>query len=108
MDEIIEISKWQQRLKDFGHKRDWKQFHDPKNFAMALNVEAGELLEIFQWLNSDESFSKLKEDDFKLKVAEEVSDIFFYLIQFADITGINLNEALEHKIKMNEDKYPTS
>jgi len=108
MDEIIELSKWQRRLQDFADERNWNQFHDPKNLAMALSVESSELVEIFQWLTSDESDLKLKESDFKLKVAEEVSDIFLYLIRFADIAGIDLNKALEHKIKMNADKYPVS
>lgn len=91
-------------LAAFAEERDWDQFHSPKNLAMALSVEASELLEIFQWLTPDES--QALTDKQLLKIKEEVADIFIYLMRFCDKTGINMLEAARHKIEINRAKYP--
>jgi NTP pyrophosphatase (non-canonical NTP hydrolase) len=101
---LTEIEKWQQRLNEFAELRDWKQFHSPKNLSMALIVEAGELAEHFQWLTQKESFNLAKE---KLEaVGEELADILVYLLRLADQLGIDLSEAVDRKIALNEVKYP--
>jgi len=92
------------KIKKFSDERNWDQFHTPKNLAMALSVEASELLEIFQWLNQEES--KNLNDKEKESVKEELADIFIYLIRIADKLDIDLEEAITHKMKINAKKYP--
>ena len=101
---MTEILKLQERLRDFAEQRDWKQFHSPKNLSMALIVEAGELAEHFQWLTQEQSFNLASE---KLEaVGEELADIFVYLVRLADQLDIDLPQAVERKIGLNELKYP--
>jgi dCTP diphosphatase len=101
---LTEIPKLQERLREFAEQRDWKQFHSPKNLSMALIVEAGELAEHFQWLTQEESFNLSTE---KLEaVGEELADIFVYLVRLADQLDIDLSQAVERKIGLNELKYP--
>lgn len=101
---MTEIPKLQERLRAFAERRDWQQFHSPKNLSMALIVEAGELAEHFQWLTQDESF-KLA-DKKRQAVGEELADIFVYLVRLADQLDIDLPEAVDRKIALNEEKYP--
>lgn len=92
------------RLRDFAAKRDWDKFHSPKNLAMALAAEVGELIEHFQWLTEDQSKSLPWE---KLgKVEEELADILIYLVQLSDKLGIDLVDAAFRKIEINSRKYP--
>jgi len=88
----------------FAADRDWDQFHSPKNLAMALSVEAGELLEHFQWLTEQESAEL---DDRRLElVAEEIADVQIYLIRLADRLGVDVLDAAASKIEKNNAKYP--
>jgi dCTP diphosphatase len=93
-----------QQLREFSTARDWDQFHSPKNLAMALIVEAAELVEHFQWLSEEQSAalpaSKLA------AVAEEVADIQIFLIRLADRLDIDLDAAVAAKMVVNEQKYP--
>lgn len=92
------------RISKFAKERDWDQFHSPKNLSMALIVEAGELVEHFQWIKQSESFALPAE---KLKaVEEELADIFVYLVRIADQLGIDLISASHRKIESNAAKYP--
>lgn len=97
-----------QRLREFGDERDWNQFHTPKNISMALTVEASELLELFQWLTPEQSIERCKDEEFAARVGEEVSDILFYLLRFADTAGLDLVKATERKLQMNAQKYPVA
>lgn len=92
------------QLDQFAKDRDWQQFHSPKNLASALIVEAGELLEHFQWLTEEQSraLSPEKRD----AVGEEVADVLLYLIQIAGALGIDPIAAAQAKLKLNELKYP--
>jgi len=102
----MDITKIQNQLRDFASERDWEQFHTPKNLAMALSVEASELVEIFQWITPDESKSP---DQKQLNsIRSEVADIAMYLIRFCSILDIDLEEAIKRKIIQNEGKYPIS
>ncbi|MEX0991042.1 MAG: nucleotide pyrophosphohydrolase [Actinomycetota bacterium] len=100
----LDLESIQQRLADFAAVRDWGQFHSPKNLAMALAGEAGELLEVFQWLTEDQSKS-LSEADLQ-RAAEELADIQIYLIRLAHVLDVDLPTAVEDKISLNEEKYP--
>jgi dCTP diphosphatase len=90
-------------LRDFAKDRDWEQFHNLKNLASALSVEASELLEIFQWSKND---GMIKDKETYNKVADEVADIMLYLIRFSDIAEINIEEACFNKIEKNKKRYP--
>lgn len=91
-------------LRNFARERDWEQFHSPKNLASALAVEASELLEHFQWLT--EAQSRSLSVDAKSKVAEEIADVFLYLLQLADKLGVDLIAAADSKMVANAAKYP--
>lgn len=93
-----------QRLQAFAQARDWGQFHSPKNLASALIVEAGELLEHFQWLTEDQS--RNLDAGKKQEVAFEMADVLLYLIQMGNELGVDLVDAAQRKVALNEQKYP--
>ena len=93
-----------QAIQQFADERDWGQFHSPKNLAAALIVEAGELLEHFQWLTDDQSRSlTVTERD---AVADEAADVLIYLIQFANKADIDLLAAARRKLQVNAARFP--
>ncbi len=90
-------------IRAFSEKRDWEQFHSPKNLAMALSVEVSEVVEHFQWLTEEQSRNLSPE---KLtEVREEIGDVMIYLTELADKVGIDPVEAAKAKLRINEDKY---
>jgi len=92
------------KIRAFAEQRDWDQFHSPKNLAMALNVEAAELLEHFQWLSQQQSSSL--DTETLAEVAEEIADIQVYLIRLADKLDVDIVAATEAKMEKNVQKYP--
>lgn len=92
------------RLLRFARERDWEQFHSPKNLAMALAGEAGELLEHFQWLT--EAQSAALDENKKRQVSHELADILLYLIRLSERLDVDLIAAAEEKILINERRYP--
>ena len=98
---IVDLSA---RLRAFAHERDWEQFHAPKNLAMALAVEAAELMEHFQWLTEQQSMALSPAA--KEQVAAELADVFIYTVRLADRLGVDLEPAVEAKIRVNAAKYP--
>jgi dCTP diphosphatase len=93
-----------QKLVEFRDRRDWAQFHDPKNLAEAISIEAAELLELFLWKTPDES-RKLTDKD-RAHAAEEVADVFIYLALLSHELGIDIEKAVLDKLRKNEEKYP--
>ena len=93
-----------QQLAQFAKERDWQQYHSPKNLASALVVEAGELLEHFQWLT--EAQSRALSPEKRDAVGAEVADVLLYLIQLADALGDDPIAAAQAKLQLNELKYP--
>lgn len=85
----------------FRDDRNWRQFHNPKDLAISISLEASELLEIFQWSGSDTVCENKKE-----KIKEELADVLNYCILMADICGLDMDEIIQEKIKRNEEKYP--
>lgn len=92
------------RLREFARERDWEQFHSPKNLAAALIVEAGELLEHFQWLTERQSEDLPPQT--RARVAEELADVLLYLVRLADRVDIDLATAAAQKLQRNAEKYP--
>jgi dCTP diphosphatase len=98
------LDQLKSRLREFAVVRDWEQFHSPKNLAMALIVEAAELVENFQWLTEEQS-AALPPDKLA-EVEQELADIQIYLIRLADRLNIDLEQAVNAKIELNERRYP--
>ncbi|MBA1331069.1 nucleotide pyrophosphohydrolase [Candidatus Endoriftia persephone str. Guaymas] len=98
------MAQLNQRLKMFAQTRNWEQFHSPKNLSMALIAECAELVEHFQWLSEEQSY-QLPPDKHDA-VALEMADIFIYLIRCAERLDIDLIEAAQRKIEINEARYP--
>lgn len=92
------------KIKQFRDERDWMQFHDPKNMAVSIIIEASELLEHFQWKTREEVDKYIIDN--KDKIREEIADIALYLFELADNLGINLLDAMNQKLLKNEKKYP--
>jgi NTP pyrophosphatase (non-canonical NTP hydrolase) len=92
------------QLQQFADARDWGPFHSPKNLASALIVEAGELLEHFQWITEDQS--RQLTPDTKQAVAHEMADVLLYLVQLSTMLGIDLMDAARAKMAINAQKYP--
>jgi dCTP diphosphatase len=92
------------RLAEFAAERDWDQFHNPKNLAMAVAGEVGELVEHFQWLTFEQAASLPAAT--RDEVALETADIFLFLLRLCDKLGIDLAEAAERKLALNALKYP--
>lgn len=95
---------WTPRIREFAQERDWEQFHTPKNLAMALSVEASELVEIFQWMTPDEAAAVMSGEKAQ-DVRDEVADILTYLLRFADVLDIDLEAALSEKSADNARRY---
>lgn len=102
----MDLSDLQRRLRTFADERDWNQFHTPKNLAMALTAEAGELLEIFQWLTPEEARDVMRDARTAESVRHELADVLAYLVRLADVLEVDLLSALSDKIEVNEVKYP--
>ncbi|MFJ7159497.1 nucleotide pyrophosphohydrolase [Streptomyces sp. NPDC101118] len=94
------------RLKEFAAARDWEPYHTPKNLAVALSVEASELVEIFQWLTPEQSARVMEDPDRAHRVADEVADVLAYLLQFCEVLGVDPLAALDAKIDRNETRFP--
>ncbi len=102
--ESVDLNELRDRLRAFNAKRDWDQYHSPKNLATSLVIEAAELAEIFQWLTEEES-ARLSAEN-RQHAEEEIGDVFLYLLNLADKLGIDPTEAARKKLKLNGKKYP--
>jgi NTP pyrophosphatase (non-canonical NTP hydrolase) len=98
------LESLRRRLADFAAARDWDQFHNPKNLAMALAGEAGEVLEHFQWLTFEQAANLPQEA--RAEVALECADVLLFLLRLCDRLEIDLASAAERKLELNEKKYP--
>ena len=85
----------------FRDDRDWKQFHNPKDLAISISLEASELLEVFQWSEADTSSNNKIEE-----IKEELADVVNYCVLMADACGLDLDEIVQTKIEKNNEKYP--
>ena len=99
-----ELDELQKKVLAFRDARDWKQFHNPKDLAISLLLEAAELLEHFQWKNPEEMLKHLKNN--KEEIADELADVFYFVLIAANDFEIDLGEAMSKKLAKNEAKYP--
>lgn len=99
-----DLEELKQRLRGFVAERDWEQFHSPKNLAMALSVEASELVELFQWISEEQSASP--DAELRRRAAEELADVLWFLVRIADRLDVDLLAAAESKFAQNAKKYP--
>ena len=99
-----DLQTLRQVVRQFAEERDWDQFHTPKNLASALCVEAAELLEPFQWLNS--GHARELDETVRTQVRHEMADVLTYLIRLADKLDVDLYEAVLEKMELNRRKYP--
>ena len=100
----MDLKSIEQTLTTFSEKRDWDKFHSPKNLAIALSVEASELLEIFQWLTEEQS-QNLSQEQIQ-HTEEEIADITIYVLNLCRKLNIDLEQAVLKKIDLNAIKYP--
>ncbi len=105
MADDLSLRTLQDRLRTFADERDWHRFHTPKNLAMALSVEASELVEIFQWLTPEESDAVMASEEAE-HVREELADILIYLVRIADVLEVDLVAAAAAKVEHNEERFP--
>lgn len=101
---MTDLERLRDQLREFAAARDWDQFNSPKNLAMALSVEAAELLEIFQWLTEEQS--RQLSPQASAAARDEIADVLLYLVRLSDKLGIDPIAAAERKLVVNAEKYP--
>lgn len=89
------------KINEFRDERNWRQFHNSKDLALSLSLEASELLENFQWVSAEEGVEKNREN-----IKDELADVFIYGLMMADDLDIDMSEAILNKLKKNAEKYP--
>lgn len=105
-DKNVTISELQNIIMDFVRKRDWEQFHSPKNLSMAIGSEVGELMAHFRWMVSKEEEQAAVKYKNKTEIAHEVADIMMLLLEFAKLTEIDIAQVVKEKLDINEIRYP--
>ena len=98
------LNELRTKVNAFVAERDWAQFHSPKNLAMAMIVEAAEVVEHFQWDTIEESYAI--NDERRKEIGHELADTFVYLLRLAEVAGVDLVAAANEKIALNAQKYP--
>jgi len=100
------IEELKETVKKFCEERDWDQFHNAKDLAIALSIEVSELLEIFRWKSLDEIEQLFLDDKKRGKIEDEMADIFYFLLRIAQKYGVDLSRSLEKKMDKNKNRYP--
>jgi NTP pyrophosphatase (non-canonical NTP hydrolase) len=101
---MSELKDHAERIRTFCQERDWEQFHNPKDLALSLVLEAAEVLEHFQWKSPDEMAKYVATN--KNDIAEELADVYYWVVYLSDRIGVDLAKAFEEKMRQNEAKYP--
>ncbi|MFK1314342.1 MULTISPECIES: nucleotide pyrophosphohydrolase [Pseudomonas] len=105
---MVDVTHLAKELEQFANDRNWAQFHSPKNLAMALSGEVGELVEIFQWMTEDASKAAAGNPETSQAVKDELADVLMYVVRLASVLGVDLNAAAQQKLKLNAEKYPVA
>ena len=106
MSNNVTIQSCMDKIKSFCDARDWDQFHNAKDLAIGISTEAGELLDLFRFKSLDDIETIFERPEKRTKVEEEIADVFFFVLRFAQMNDIDLNSALEMKLHKNNEKYP--
>ncbi|MBP1911774.1 nucleotide pyrophosphohydrolase [Thermococcus stetteri] len=104
----VDFRELEKLLVEFRDARNWKKYHTPKNLAISAVVELGELFEHFQWLSDEEILEAVKDPQKKEDIADEIADVIIYLVLLAHELEIDLDKAVDRKIRENKAKYPLS
>ncbi|MGG7145701.1 nucleotide pyrophosphohydrolase [Clostridium butyricum] len=105
LDNKANIQELKDIIKQFCDDRDWEQFHNPKDLTIGLSTEANELLSLFRFKNNEEMKEMFDNPKKREDIEDETADIFFFLLRFAQMYGIDLEDALKRKIEKNNKKY---
>ncbi|HUW81759.1 MAG TPA: nucleotide pyrophosphohydrolase [Phycisphaerae bacterium] len=105
-DQETTLAQLRGAVAEFVRARDWEQFHDPKNLAMSIAIEAAELMELFQWYRSDQLPETLGESHLRQRIQEELADVTCFVLSFANALDIDLSSAVRQKLHQNARKYP--
>ncbi len=105
-DKSTTIRELRNLVAEFTRERDWEQFHDPKNLAMSIAIEAAELMEHFQWDRNEQIPAILEDPGRRREIEEELADVVCYCLSLANNLEIDLSEAVERKVLKNAEKYP--
>ena len=105
-DSSATLETLRERVREFVAERGWEKFHAPKNIAMALAIEAAELMEHFQWISVEQSLEVAQDRERVQAIGEEVADVFCYTLAIANALGLDLAQAFERKMAKNALKYP--
>jgi dCTP diphosphatase len=100
----LTVEQMTEKIRAFRDARDWEKFHNPKDMAMAISIEASELLEHFLWKTPEETKHRISEK--KQEITDEIADVAVYLFELADNLNINLLQAMDQKLTKNAEKYP--
>ncbi|MBI5718080.1 MAG: nucleotide pyrophosphohydrolase [Burkholderiales bacterium] len=103
---LVDVTGLQEAVAAFARERDWEPFHSPKNLAMALTGEVGELVELFQWLSEEASRNVGRDPATARPVRDELADVLIYLVRLAAVLEVDLDEAVRSKLATNAAKYP--
>ncbi|CAN7536576.1 nucleotide pyrophosphohydrolase [Variovorax paradoxus] len=103
---LVYVDRLAARLDQFASERDWAQFHSPKNLVMALTGEVGELSEIFQWMPEEASKEAGRDPQTAKAVQDELADVLLYLVRLSSVLGVDLDAAVQQKLKDNAMRYP--
>jgi dCTP diphosphatase len=105
---MSDIEQLTAAIREFARERGWERFHTPKNLAMALSVEVAELVELFQWLTPDESVALIDTPEGRASIEGEIADVAIYLLQIADVLGIDVADATTAKVHRNAARFPSA
>ncbi len=103
---LVDVRGLARAVEEFATERDWTQFHTPKNLAMALTGELGELVEIFQWMSPEQSSRAGSDPETAQALRDELADVLIYLVRLAEVLGVDLDDAVRAKLARNALKYP--
>lgn len=104
----MNIKQLNQEIREFCEEREWTQFHTPKDLAIGISTEANELLEIFRFKDESKQEKMLQEEESRTEIEEELADVIFFILRFADLYDIDVENALKDKLEKNRNKYPKS
>lgn len=105
-DKETNIYQLRQLAQDFVDERDWNKYHNPKDLAISIAIEAAELMELFQWMGQIEMEKMAEDDDNLLRIREELADVMILCLNMCNTLGIDLSQAIVEKIEKNKAKYP--